>query len=129
MVFPENVDVKTPFDPKMTAYTQLERGILDWMAEHVDIPHLAAQIQAATPIKREVTGCGSFTALSVPDDLRPIKTSSPINGPMLEAEGIDGGGTSILFLNDSGHIKELELFANGEHFSENVKEFQLTGCT
>ncbi len=110
---------------KMIEYTKIERDVLDWMAEHVDVPNLATQIRAAVPIKREYTGCGSFTTLSVPSDLPPIEASSPVNGPVIESEGIEYGGAAMIFLDDSGHIKTLEMYANGEHFAEAITEFKL----
>ena len=109
----------------MMEYTQLERGVLAWMAEHVDVPNLAEQIRTAVPTKRDHTGCGSFTTLSVPSDLPRIEASSPVNGPAIEAEGIEHGGAAMVFLNDSGHIETLEMYANGDRFAETITGFRL----
>ena len=106
-------------------FTQLERGVLDWIAEHVDALNLAEQIRVAVPTKREHTGCGCFTTLSVPSELPPVESRSPTDGPVIESEGIDHGGAAMIFLNDSGHIETLEMYANGEHFAESITEFKL----
>ena len=109
----------------MMEYTQLERGVLDWMAEHVHVPNLAEQIRAAVPSQREYTGCGSFTTLSVPSDVPPVESKSPVDGPVIESEGIEHGGAAMLLLDDSGHIETLEMYANGDHFAEAITEFKL----
>jgi len=109
----------------MMEYTQLEREVLDWMAEHVDIPNLAEQIRAAVPAKREFTGCGSFTSLFVSSEISRVECKSPVNGPVIESAGIEHGGAALLFLDDSGHIETLEMYANGDHFAEAITDFKL----
>ena len=106
-------------------YTQLERAVLDWMSEHVDIPRLKEQIQRAVPTDREYTGCGSFTTLAASPDLPPVECPSPISGPAIEAEGIEYGGGALLCLDDTGHITQLEMYAYGDHFSESITTFVL----
>jgi hypothetical protein len=110
----------------MMEFTQLERAVLDWMSEHIHVSNLADQIRAAVPTEREYTGCGSFTTLSVPSDLFRIEATSPLNGPVVESDEIEHGGAAILFLDDSGHIATLEMYANGDHFAEAITEFKLT---
>ncbi len=110
----------------MKGYTQLERAVLDWMAEHLDVHGLEEQIRRAGPTDREYTGCGSFTTLSVPPDLPPAKSPSPIFGPVIEAEGIEHGGAALLFLDETGHIDQLEMYANGDHFAESITTYRLT---
>ena len=109
----------------MKEYTQLEQAVLDWMADTLDIPNLKDQIMGAVVTEREYTGVGSFTSLSVPSVLPAIDSPSPIYGPVIEADGIDDGGGSLLFLDDTGHITDLELYANGDHFSEAITSFEL----
>lgn len=110
----------------MMKFTQLEQAVLDWIAEHVAAPNLAEQIRVAVPTKREYTGCGSFTTLSVPSVLPAVESSSPTDGPVIEAEGIDHGGAAMIFLDDEGRIRTLEMYANGEHFAEDITHFKLT---
>ena len=71
-------------------------------------------------------GVGSFTFLSVPSDVPAIHGRSPISGPVIEAEGIELGGGALLFLDDTGHITDLEMYANGDEFSESITAFELT---
>jgi hypothetical protein len=111
---------------KMMEYTKLEKAVLDWMIDHIDVPHLSDQILVSSPAKREYTGSGSFTTLSVPADSNRIECPSPINGPVIESDGIDLGGAAILFLNESGHLETLEMYANGETFAETITDFELT---
>lgn len=106
-------------------YTKLEKAVLDWMCEHVAVPNLKDQIQTAVPTKREYTGHGFFTSLSVPLGLAAVLCKSPIDGPIIEAKGIDDGGAAILFLDDAGRIETLEMYANGDCFSESVIDFEL----
>ncbi|MCF7817959.1 MAG: hypothetical protein K9M54_08760 [Kiritimatiellales bacterium] len=106
-------------------YTQLERGVLNWMMNHVDVPNLADQIRVAVPTEREYTGHGFFTTLSVPLDIARIETPSPINGPVIESPGVEYGGAAILFLDDFGHIEILEMYANGDRFAEKITDFRL----
>jgi hypothetical protein len=109
----------------MMEYTQLERGVLDWMADHLDITNLKEQIRASVPTGREYTGVGSFTSLSVPPELPSIHCSSPITGPIIEAKGIEHGGFAILFLDEAGHLNEIEMIANGRYFAESITTFEL----
>jgi hypothetical protein len=110
----------------MMECTKLERSVLDWMAKHVCVSNLTNQIRTAVPTDREYTGCGSFTTLSVSADLPPIDAASPINGPVIESDGIEHGGAAIIFLKKSGHIETLEMFAFGNQFAEVITDFELT---
>ena len=110
----------------MKQFTQLEREVLDWMANELSIPNLKEQIRAATFIEREHTGVGSFTEISVSSGLPSVNCPSPIIGPTIESDGIEYGGSSILFLVDSGHLDTLEMVANGDSFAESIAEFQLS---
>lgn len=109
----------------MKGFTELETAVLTWMASRVAVPHLSEQISLATMLTREWTGVGFFTSLSVPCDLPAVEAKSPINGPVIESPGIDYGGGAILFLDDTGHIKTLEMYANGNRFDETITEFRL----
>lgn len=95
------------------------------MAEHVHIAGLKEQIAAAVATEREYTGCGFFTSLSVPQNVSPIGARSPIDGPVIESDAIDHGGAAILFLDHSGYLSELEMYANGDNFAEKVEDFAL----
>ncbi len=110
-------------------FTALERAVLDWIASHASITNLPEQIAACRPTQRELTGVGSYTKLAVPADEAPIenwRTHSPVHGPWFDgAEGIDLGGSGLLFLNDAGYISTLELVANGDHFDESAPQFVL----
>ena len=107
-------------------YTQLEQRVLDWMAEHVNIPNLDVQIRRAVPTEREHTGVGTYTRLSVSSGTGPIKAGSPINGPAIDSPEIEHGGAALLFLDDSGNVDTLEMFACGDYFNEKTTEFELT---
>ena len=109
----------------MIEYTKLEKAVLDWMCEHVAVTNLKAQIKAAVPTKREYTGHGFFITLSVPPETPELQCRSPIDGPVIQAKGIDAGGAVIIFLDNSGHLATLEMYANGDHFVETVDEFEL----
>jgi len=106
-------------------YTKLERAVLDWMSEHVAIPNLRDQIQAAVPTGREYTGHGFFTTMSVPSEISAVHCKSPIDGPVIDAKGIEDGGAAIVFLDDTGHLATLEMYANGDRFAETVTDFEL----
>jgi len=110
---------------RMKEFTELETAVLKWMIDQVNIPNLKEQITAAVVTKREFTGVGSFTSLSVPSELPAIHSPSPINGPVIESEGIEYGGGAILFLDSTGHITELEMYANGNRFAESITSFKL----
>ena len=85
----------------MKNFTKLEKSVMDWMAENLDIPNLKDNIMAAVVTDRKNTGIGVITSLSVPSDLSHINCSSPIIGPIIEADGIENGGTTKLLLDDS----------------------------
>ena len=110
-------------------FTALERAVLDWIASHAKVAHLAQQIVVCRPTERELTGVGSYTKLSVPTDKPPIerpRTHSPIGEPWFDgAEGIHLGGSGLLFLDERGYISTLELVANGDHFDESAAGFIL----
>ena len=90
---------------------------------------LASALQACRPVARDLTGVGSFTKLAIPAGTPRIDlqtTRSPITGPWIEeCEGIQHGGSALLFLDESGYAETLELVANGEHFDESVTAFAL----
>jgi hypothetical protein len=110
---------------EMKEYTKLERAVLEWMADRLLIPNLKEQIAAAAVTGREYTGVGFFTRLSVPSDVPAIQCPSPISGPVIEAEGIAHDGGAIIFLDDTGHITQLEMYANGDRFAESITSFEL----
>jgi hypothetical protein len=114
-------------------FTALERAVLDWMASHVDVANLAEQIGACQPTERELTGVGSYTKLAVPPDKARIdrpRSHSPIGGPWIDGtDGIHLGGIALLFLDETGYIKTLELVASGDHFDELATGFVLHAHT
>ena len=111
-------------------FTVLEKAVLDWMAQHSQVPNLARQLAACHQLERELTGVGAFTKLAVPRDLPPIdrmKIGSPISGPWIEATtGVQYGGSSLLFLDDTGYATELEIAIAGEDFDAFVSTFKLS---
>ncbi|MEM9353070.1 MAG: hypothetical protein AAGA92_08655 [Planctomycetota bacterium] len=106
-------------------YTELEKSVLEWIAQNIEIPNLSIQIRSAKPCSREFTGCGSFTTLAVPANLPALHCKSPIDGPFIESEGIEHGGGALIFLDSAGFIETLEMFANGDHFSQQITDFIL----
>jgi hypothetical protein len=110
-------------------FTALEQAVLDWMASHVNVRNLAEQIAACRPTERKLSGVGSFTKLAIRADKPRIersRTQSPVHGPWIDgSEGIHLGGSSLLFLNETGYISTLELVANGDHFDESETGFVL----
>jgi len=111
-------------------FTVLERGVLDWVAEHAHLESLRSQIGECNPTDRELTGVGSFTRLSVPRDLaefRIEKAISPIYGPEISGlpESPDSA-SSLVFVDDDGHIEMLEICAHGDSFDECAGKFTLS---
>jgi len=110
-------------------FTSLEQSVLNWMASYTKVANLAEQLAACRPVERDLTGVGSFTKLSISAGAPRIDmqtTRSPITGPWIEeCEGIQHGGSALLFLDESGYAETLELVANGEHFDESVTAFSL----
>jgi len=117
------------FDVIKMEFTPLERAVLGWMASNVAIANLSEQIVACWPTERNLTGVGSYTRLAVSTEIPRIelaRTRNPIVGPLItDANGIEGGGLSFLFLDNLGRVETLELVANGDHFDESVTEFVL----
>jgi len=101
-------------------YTQPERAVLEWMAEHASVPNLRDQINSAIPIKREYTGKGSFTDLRVPPETRKIRCHGPVLGPVFESEALEFGGSALLWADETGHLTQLELCAFGDFFPEST---------
>jgi len=114
-------------------FTALEQAVLDWIASHADVANLAEQIAACRPTERDLTGVGSYTKLAVPADKPRIerpRAHSPVHGPWIDGtEGIHLGGSSLLFLDETGYIRTLELVANGDHFDKSATGFVLHAYT
>jgi hypothetical protein len=109
-------------------YTQPEQAVLRWMAEHASVPSLRAQIEPAIPTKREYTGKGSYTKLKVPGETREVRCHGPILGPVFESDALEFGGSALLWLDDTGHLDQLELCAFGDFFPESTIIRNLREC-
>ena len=78
-------------------FTPLESAVLTWIADHADDPAVAKQLAVARPIKRELTGVGSFTALEVPADFPRVHVRPA--EPVIESPQLgEGGGSVLLFV-------------------------------
>ena len=109
----------------MNGFTELETAVLNWMAENINVPHLAEQIRASTATAREYTNIGFFISLFVPLDVPAIEAKSPITGPTIMSPGIEYDGGTLIFLDKGGRIMTLELYAYGNRFDEKVTDFTL----
>jgi len=112
-------------------FSALEKAVLEWYAQHYSDPALIAQISAASLKQRTWTKVGFYVALNVPRQLNPIDFSRigtqafPIDGPRIEAEGIEHGGGSLLW-GYNGYITQIEFYAFGNFFRETISNFVLT---
>ena len=104
----------------------LERAVLTWICNHVDIENLKLQIEAAKVTKYETTGVGSYTHFEVPSQVELIAAVRLIAGPNIEATGIDGIAVSELSVSDDGRVEMLEIVTHGNRFEGDPGVFCLT---
>jgi len=112
----------------MTAFTELELAALHSMfSEQPELAsYLERQLSVATVAKRENTGVGFFTTVSVPPAADPVGRSEPLRGEThARIPGLEHGLGFVLFLND-GRIETLEGFTYG---SESTASLDLTSVT
>jgi hypothetical protein len=111
-------------------FNTLEKAVLEWYAQHYSDPALIAQVRAASLKQRTWTKVGFYVGLEVPRQLQPIDFDHigtkgfPIEGPHIEAAGIEHGGGSLLW-GDNGYITQIELYAFGSFFREAISNFVL----
>lgn len=106
---------------------KLERAVLRWISDHVNIENLGEQILSASVTKYETTGVGSYTHFHVPSHVAPITGTRCIGGPNIEATGIDGIAMSELSVGEDGRIEMLEIVTHGNQFEDDPGDFQMTG--
>lgn len=111
----------------MDQFTQLERDILDWIAQRTEDPALAKQCRSAIPVSREYTGCGFFVGLAIPDSIPT--TSIDLHrvdvAPVIDSSELTDGGGVVLFC-DKGKLSCLEIYANGNSFPEFLGGYSLS---
>lgn len=112
----------------MTTLTELEGAVLDKLldGEHLDLEILRAQVKALVVEKREMTGVGFYTHLSVPSSIErlPRKASFQIKDVTAHIPGLKNGAGFILFVND-GAVDFLEGFTYDEAWPDQVRKFEL----
>jgi hypothetical protein len=110
--------------------TALESGILNWIAGHYGHAPLKSQIDQALVVRREHTGAGFYTHLAIPVDLPPVAKGelpgNPLEGPGIISDQMQDGGGSLLWLKE-GFVNFLEVYAFGDEFPEDLREFKLQG--
>jgi hypothetical protein len=109
----------------MSGFTDLELAALHSIFAEIPelAPQLERQLSVATVTKRENTGVGFFTAISVPPTAVAIDRRKPLTGEThARAPSLEHGLGFVLFLED-GRIKTLEGFTYG---SESTISLDLT---
>lgn len=119
-----------------SSFTDLEKAVFESFVQTYKDENLRSQLEGALLENRDYTGHGFFVTLKIPRSLPAIEIEKlkvgpahegwPIHGPNIKAEGIDMGGGSMLF-GEEGYVTQLELYAFGNDFKENVEEFHLVG--
>jgi hypothetical protein len=112
----------------MTPFTELELAALHSMFSEAPelAPQLERQLSVATVAKRENTGVGFFTTLSVPPTAEPVERSEPISGEThARLPGLEHGLGFVLFF-EEGRIETLEGFTYGD---ETTTSLDLTNLT
>ena len=100
--------------------TKLERAVLDWIASRDS--SLAARLASAQFVARNYTGHGFYAYLF--PQAAGTWNGSPVSGPIIESSQLEAGGGSMLWLS-GGEPHCLELYAFGDHFPEDLKDFSL----
>lgn len=101
--------------------TRLETAIFEWIA--VRRPPLASHLRNVEVVSREHTGSGLYVFL---DEEGPSWDRPPVDGPVINSPQLDIGGGSVLWL-CRGEPHCLEIYAFGNHFPEDLDEFDLAG--
>jgi hypothetical protein len=81
------------------AFTEFERDLLNWFADHAPHPALAVQLREAGLASREYTGAGMYFELTVPTvaERIPLDIESPMSGPQIDAPSLPNGDGSLLW--------------------------------
>ena len=116
----------------MTALTSLERAVFEKLLAG-DSPILATlrrQVESAVVAKREMTGVGFFTTVSVldPSIRLPDHRSLTIGDVFAEIDGLKNGAGFVLFVKDGG-IHMLEGFSYDEPWPKEVGKFHVAYST
>lgn len=98
----------------------LEKAILEWIARHQ--PSLAHRLATADVVKREHTGAGRYVDLST--DACTEWDRPPVDGPHIVSPQLESDGGSLLWLS-GGKPHCLEIYAFGDHFPEDLVQFEL----
>ena len=108
-------------------FTQLEREILQWIADKSDCPELVHQIKNAKPSAREFTGVGSYTDFEgISDAAKAEVPDKYINGPTITSPDLmKPGAMSILFFKE-GRPAFLEIATYDGTFPETLTTWILT---
>lgn len=113
------------YDPD-DSLNSMEASVLWEIVNFYQNPALAEQVQHCRVTRREYSGCGFFTTLTVPVGSRQIvagKTRA-YNGSDLDAPELSHGAGSVLFLRE-GIIDFLEVFAYVDGDPATVDAFTL----
>jgi hypothetical protein len=103
---------------------QLDRDILDWIAEHTGNPALTAQLRGATVKRRDYMKTGFFVYLHTSDEAEVVAAAlRPVCPHIDSAELMDGAGCSLFLRN--GRLHYLEIYARGGFFPETLGDYRL----
>jgi hypothetical protein len=103
---------------------ELDKSVLEWIAEHATDSALVEQLRLAHVKKRDYMRTGFFIYLDVPPEALLVDASvRPQSPDILSPELRDGAG-STLFLR-SGRLHYLEIYARGGFFPEQLQNWQL----
>ena len=101
---------------------QVDRDILDWIANATGDDALSRQVRSATVRKRDYTRTGFFVYFEV--DAAAEATSARPVCPLLQAPGLPDGAGCDLFLRE-GRLHYLEVYARGGFLPEQLNDYRL----
>jgi hypothetical protein len=106
----------------------IEKDILEWVAQRHGGSAMRKQIEHAEVASREFTGVGLYTNLTLDDrtSLPPIQPLEiPFSGPVIESPALELGASALVWCDDSGYLKTIEIAAFGDHYPETELEYTL----
>jgi hypothetical protein len=103
---------------------QLDRDILDWIAEKTADAALTAQIRSATVAKRDYMRTGFFVYFDVPNDAALVPGEINAICPHIDSPDLADGGGCSLFLR-GGRLHYLEIYARGGFFPQSLERYEL----
>lgn len=107
---------------------QIDRDILDWIAEATGDAALAAQIAAADVARRDYLRTGFLVYLAAPDSApRAAAGVRPVCPHLDSPELMDGAGCDLFLRN--GRLHYLEVYARGGFMPERLEHYQLSAAT